>query len=142
MEHGVLRHTCSSGRESCSEASVHTYLITRTRKCEDSLQCVVLLCFVYCDVVLMYYSHVLNKVSCYTVLVESCCDALQSYELKREKRKHMHIISARVGQPATQFQDKLILLDYVNLYLTFQSVRCFFYKHETAFCYYLHTQLY
>ena len=23
-----------------------------------------------------HYSHVLNKVSCYTVLVESCCDAL------------------------------------------------------------------
>ena len=39
------------------------------------LTCVVLLCFVYCAVVLMYYSHVLNKVSCYTVLVESC-DAL------------------------------------------------------------------
>ena len=29
-----------------------------------------LLCFVYCDVVLIYYSDVLNKVSCYTVLVE------------------------------------------------------------------------
>ena len=26
----------------------------------------------YCDVVLIYYTHVLNKVSSYTVLVESC----------------------------------------------------------------------
>ena len=61
----------------CSEASVHTSLITRTPKCEDTLQCVVLLCFMYCAVVLIFYSHVLNKVSSYTVLVESCCDALQ-----------------------------------------------------------------
>ena len=35
---------------------------------KDTLQCVVLLCFVYCAIVLIYYSHVLNKVSCYTVL--------------------------------------------------------------------------
>ena len=35
----------------------------------------VLYCYVLC-IVLIYYSHVLNKVSCYTVLVESCCDAL------------------------------------------------------------------
>ena len=31
----------------------------------------------YCAIVLIYYSHVLNKVSCYTVLEESCCDTLQ-----------------------------------------------------------------
>ena len=43
----------------------------------DRLQCVILLCSVYCAVVLIYYSGVLNKVSCYTVLEESCCDALQ-----------------------------------------------------------------
>ena len=42
----------------------------------DGLQCVILLRFVYSAVVLIYYSHVLNKVSCYIVLVESCCDAL------------------------------------------------------------------
>ena len=30
----------------------------------------------YCAIVLIYYSHVLNKVSCYTVLEESCCNAL------------------------------------------------------------------
>ena len=29
----------------------------------------------YCAVVLIYYSHVLNKVSSYTVFEESCCDA-------------------------------------------------------------------
>ena len=34
----------------------------------------VLLCFVYCTIVLIYYSHVLNKVSCYTVLEELCCN--------------------------------------------------------------------
>ena len=43
----------------------------------DSLWCAILLCHVYYDVVLIYYSDVLNKVSCYTVLVERCCDALQ-----------------------------------------------------------------
>ena len=47
---------------------------------KDRLQCVILLCSVYCAVVLIYYSDVLNKVSCYTVLVESCCDALQAYD--------------------------------------------------------------
>ena len=43
----------------------------------DRLQCDILLCSVYCAVVLVHYSGVLNKVSCYTVPVESCCDALQ-----------------------------------------------------------------
>ena len=56
----------------------------RNPKCElrDRLQCVILLCFVYCAVVLIYYSFVLNKVSCYTVLVESCCDALHYFCLE------------------------------------------------------------
>ena len=35
----------------------------------------------YCAIVLIYYSHVLNKVSCYTVLEESCCDTLQPYDI-------------------------------------------------------------
>ena len=35
----------------------------------------------YCAIVLIYYSHVLNKVSCYTVLEESCCDTLQSFNI-------------------------------------------------------------
>ena len=42
----------------------------------DRLQCVcytVMLCVLCCNT----YSGVLNKVSSYTVLVESCCDALQ-----------------------------------------------------------------
>ena len=45
----------------------------------DRLQCVILLCFVYCAVVLIYYSGVLNKVSSYTALVESCFDSLQRF---------------------------------------------------------------
>ena len=55
-----------------------SHLLDHTNpNCElrDRLQCVILLCSVYCAVVLIYYSGVLNKVSCYTVLVESC-DAL------------------------------------------------------------------
>ena len=36
-------------------------------------------------VVLIYYSHVLNKVSCYTVLVELCCDAHQMHTNKCKK---------------------------------------------------------
>ena len=47
----------------------------------DRLQCVILLRSVCCAVVLIYYSDVLNKVSSYTVLVESCCDALHKPEL-------------------------------------------------------------
>ena len=43
----------------------------------DRLPCVILLCSVYCAVVHIYYSDVLNKVSSYTVLVELCCDSLQ-----------------------------------------------------------------
>ena len=56
-----------------------SYLLDHTNPNEwkDCLQCVILLCFLHCVVVLIYYSHVLNKVSCYTVLVQSCCDALQ-----------------------------------------------------------------
>ena len=79
MEQSVLRHTCSSGGESCSEASVHTSLITRTLKCERT-HYNVLYCYALCTVLL--YSHVLNKVSCYTVLEESCCDTLHALILQ------------------------------------------------------------
>ena len=34
----------------------------------DSLWCIILLCFVYCDVVLINYSDVQSKVRCYTVV--------------------------------------------------------------------------
>ena len=43
--------------------------------------CTVIFCAGLLAVVLIYFSHVLNKISCYTVLVESGCDALQ-YHLK------------------------------------------------------------
>ena len=36
----------------------------------------------YCAIVLIYYSHVLNKVSCYTVLEESCCNTLQYFDFQ------------------------------------------------------------
>ena len=70
-----------------------SHLLDHTNsKCElrDRLQCVILLCSVHCVVVLIYCSVILNKVSCYTVLVESCCDALQYNHNKNVKIIHQY----------------------------------------------------
>ena len=97
----VFRHICSSGGKLCSEASVHTSLITElpSVKTQLTICCTVIFC-VLC-LVLIFYSHVLNKVSSYTVLVESCCDALHNQDhtwskFEDHKIKHHLVLLPRL----------------------------------------------
>ena len=68
LHHRLLRRTDADDDD--DEQSLHTSLITRTPSEETAYNVLIVSCFVYCAVVLICYSDVLNKVSSYTALVE------------------------------------------------------------------------